>query len=146
MFWGVVTWQGSGPLIMIEDTLKGDKYAQILSENIPQVTRHLHTNSPYLIEDSPHVHKTKASDQETRLHLRDLSLPPNSPDLNPIERVWGLWKDRIRNRNPRTMVQLINFANEEWMNLTPQDIQNYIRNIPNVIQEIIRKRGGHSKY
>jgi len=41
--------------------------------------------SPYIIEDSPKVHKTKyVFDVKESLNLRSLALPLNSPDLNVI--------------------------------------------------------------
>jgi len=47
MFWGCVTWYGPGPLVPIEESLKGDDYADILENYIPEVAANLMTNFPY---------------------------------------------------------------------------------------------------
>ena len=33
--------------------------------------------------------------------------PPNSPDMNPIENVFGYWQSQILHQNPQNMEELI---------------------------------------
>jgi transposase len=43
-----------------------------------------------------------------------LPWPSNSPDLNPIENVWGLLKLKIRAKQPRSIIALKRLINKEW--------------------------------
>jgi len=40
--------------------------------------------------------------------------PPCSPDLNIIENLWFIVKDGIRRRTPRNLIDVRNFADEEF--------------------------------
>ena len=58
MFWGCISWAGTGPLIAVEGSLRGSDYADILWQCIPQVKDNLGIQSAYIIEDHPKVHQT----------------------------------------------------------------------------------------
>lgn len=147
MFWGCVTWYGPGPLVTIEGSLKGDDYADILENYIPEVAANLMTNSPYIIEDNPKVHKTKEVLRiKEKLGLRSLKLPANSPDLNIIESLWALLKDRISRRRPTGLERLRECAIQEWSRISREEIRKYIKSMPLRIREIISKHGEHTKY
>ena len=38
--------------------------------------------------------------------------PPNSPDINPVEKVWIILKDFVEKRNPQTKEELIAIIQE----------------------------------
>ena len=43
-----------------------------------------------------------------------LPWPAQSPDLNPIENVWGILKDKVSARGPKNIPQLKQYLIEEW--------------------------------
>ena len=59
------------------------------------------------------------------------STPPESPDLNPIENVWGSLKQYLRSQyKPRNLEELEAGIERFWMTLTPHHIfANVIHNI-----------------
>ncbi len=77
------------------------------------------------------------------------STPPKSPDIPPIENLWGRAKVKVENKGI--------FANEEelWLAISDAWIemrenvdyaQNLVNSIPNRLQAIINANGGHTKY
>lgn len=147
LFWGCVSWMGPGPLIPIFDTLTGNDYAQILLDNIPQVKALLNLQSAKIIEDGPRVHTTqRVLEAKQELHLTDLDLPGYSPDLNIIENLWSLLKTRIADRAPQSLDEITNIAVEEWANITVEEIRAYFYSIPNRLAEVVRARGGYTRY
>ena len=55
----------------------------------------LDVNEPIVMEDNAPVHKGVCIQTRKDLGMITLEHPPNSPDLNPIETIWGHIKDII---------------------------------------------------
>ena len=72
--------------------------------------------------------------------------PSQSPDLNPIENLWGYLKGRLETRIIHSTAQLLAAAREEWNALPQQVLQNLIESMPRRIAAVIRARGGATKY
>ena len=53
--------------------------------------------------------------------------PANSPDIFCIERVFSVWHDKVANRNPQTVEDLVKIATEEWDKIPLQLIRNCIK-------------------
>ena len=53
-------------------------------------------------------------------------VPPNSPDMNAIERLFGEWGDKVNARNPQNVSELIRIAKDDWDKFTPEHIRKYI--------------------
>jgi len=74
------------------------------------------------VEDHATPHTAKLTQQ---LHNRNgvdrMCWPANSPDLNPIENVWRLLKQRVDKSFPRTVAELRQYVEEEWAALDLSD-------------------------
>lgn len=73
--------------------------------------------------------------------------PPESPDLNPIELVWGSMKQYLRTHyKPRNLEELKNGIEAFWVTLTPQVCKRYIGHLKKVIPKIVAVEGDPSGY
>lgn len=147
MFWGIISWKGQGPLVMIEGTLNGRRYAEILEEWIPQILANLNVR-PYLLEDHATSHDAQiVKNIKIELGLQSFeNFPSNSPDLNPLEHIWSYWKDKIRARDPRTLEQLEDYAYEEWDNIPLHFLRTCIGSMSNRLAEVVRCKGLYTRY
>jgi len=73
--------------------------------------------------------------------------PPESPDLNPIENVWGSLKQYLRNvYKPKNLEELKSGIQQFWQTLTPEQCTHYINHLRKVIPKVIQEEGGPSGY
>lgn len=77
-----------------------------------------------------------------------LDFPPRSPDLNPIENLWGLLARKVysEGRHFQSKGDLISYIKQEWENLDQEILKNLIQSMPNRIYEVILKKGSYTKY
>ena len=73
--------------------------------------------------------------------------PAESPDLNPIENVWGSLKSYLRDiHKPRNLESLKDGIEVFWKSLTPEKCRRYIDHLYTVIPKVIEVNGGPSGY
>ena len=75
-----------------------------------------------------------------------LKWPSQSPDLNHIENVWKLLKDKIDISAVSSHQILFSKIKEQCDALSQSEIQNLIMSIPKRIDCVIGAKGGHTKY
>ncbi len=65
--------------------------------------------------------------------------PSMSPDLNPIEHLWGILKCKVSNIH-----QLCDVVMEEW---TPVGTcEALVNSMPKRVKAVLENNGGHTKY
>ncbi len=79
-------------------------------------------------------------------NIKVLKWPGNSPDLNPIEGVWGLMKKFVLNMKPTTVTELVTAVQDAWCNTTSEICNKLIESMPRRINAVIRAKGGWTKY
>ena len=47
-----------------------------------------------------------------------IKIPPQSPDMNPIENIWKIMGEKAHNINPQNIEDLSGFLKEEWESIT----------------------------
>ena len=78
--------------------------------------------------------------------VEKIDWPSSSPDLNPIENVWGLLKNRIRRRNPRSVQQLKKSILLEWSAMDDQLAKNLVISVSRRLLDVIDVEGDSILY
>ncbi len=67
--------------------------------------------------------------------------PLPSPDFNPIENIWRLLKQRLKNRMFTKVEDLKRALQEEWDKLTQWEIQKQLITLPWRMEEAVERNG-----
>ncbi len=66
-----------------------------------------------------------------------------SPDLNPIEHLWGILKRQVEHHSPSSIQSLKEVILEEWKKI---DLEKRVHSMPRRLGAVIKNHGGHTKY
>uniref|UniRef100_A0AAR2L4R7 Tc1-like transposase DDE domain-containing protein n=1 Tax=Pygocentrus nattereri TaxID=42514 RepID=A0AAR2L4R7_PYGNA len=81
-----------------------------------------------------------------RNKIKTLEWPSQSPDLNPIEHLWGDLKRAVHRRCPRNLSDLEGFCKEEWANIATSRCATLIGSYPKRLSAVIKAKGAATKY
>ncbi len=75
-----------------------------------------------------------------------LDWPANSPDLNPIENLWGIVKKKMRDTRHNNADNLKAAIEATWASITTELCHRLISSMPHHIDAVIHAKGGPTKY
>ena len=151
MVWGCITWQGVGHAAKIDGRMDGDLYLQILKDELLNTLQYHDLNPSDIIfqqdNDPKHTCK-KVKEWLKEQDFETMVWPAQSPDLNPIEHLWGYLKRRLGEyENPANGIhQLWDRIQEVWEGIPVEECQKLIESMPRRVQAVIKAKGGYTKY
>ncbi|GBN80765.1 Transposable element Tcb1 transposase [Araneus ventricosus] len=126
MVWGCMSAVGVGNLLFIDGMMDKYMYLDILKQKLKQ--------SAEKMDILPHYKLYQNNDPKHNIHIRRLwtlshfpqviRIPAQSPDLNPIENIWDHLNNRIRKFKSK----------------------NLVKSMPKRLNEVIRCKGGPTRY
>ena len=147
MFWGCFSWDGVGPLVLVEQTMNSEAYVNVLATHFIPWARN--GSGTVFQQDGATCHTALYTTWWLRTHaIQVLGWVSQSPDLNPIENLWDHLDRQIRKRkpSPTSAQELINAVQEEWANISVETVRHLILSLPRRVKAIITAKGKHSKY
>ena len=72
--------------------------------------------------------------------------PGNSPDLSPIENLWGIMKAKLREMDTSTVDKLKVALQQLWDSFDATTLQNLADSVPRRLAETLKRKGKHTKY
>ena len=97
-------------------------------------------------QDLAPARSAKATSTRFKDHgIHVLNWPANSPDLNPIENLWGIVKNKMRYARPNAE-ELKATIRATWASITPQQCHRLIDSMPRRVAAVIQAKGAPTKY
>ena len=139
MLWGFIAHDGRKCLQKVCGTINSIKYLQILQENLlPEMFL-----GEKLQQDNGPAHNSIISKtwfSENGLEILE-NWPPNSPDINIIENVWSLLKEKSFPKTSQNIEELWAFCQEEFERIPLEHIQNLYSSIPDRLNKFVQCNG-----
>ena len=148
MLWGCFSAAATGRLVRVEEKMNAAMYRDILEENLLQSALDLRLGRRFIFQqDNDPKHTAKM----TKEWLRDNSVnvlewPSQSPDLNPIEHLWGDLKMAVHRRTRSNLVELERFCKEEWEKLPKKRCAKVEASYSKRLEAVIAGKGASTKY
>ncbi len=148
MIWAAMSSAGVGPLCFLKSTVNAAIYQEILEHFMLPSADKLYGDADFIFQqDLAPAHTAKGTKSWFNDHgVTVLDWPANSPDLNPIENLWGIVKRKMRDTRPNNADELKATVKETWASIPPQQCHKLITSMPRQIEAVIKAKGAPTKY
>jgi transposase len=147
MVWGCFSWHGLGPLHRITDKMDQFQYKEILETvMLPHAQENLPENWQFQQDNDPKHTAKSVKNWTNSSDIQVLLWPAQSPDLNPIENLWGEIERVLKGKEYKTKNGLFETVQELWSNLPRAKIKNLVKSMPRRCQAVFNARGYATKY
>ncbi len=123
---------GVGPLCFLKSTVNAAIYQDILEHFMLPSADKLYGDADFIFQqESAPAHTAKGTKSWFNDHgVTVLDWPTNSPDLNPIENLWGIVKRKMRDTRPNNADDLKAAIKATWASITPEQCHRLITSMP----------------
>ncbi len=148
MIWAAMSSAGVGPLCFLKSTVNAAIYQEILEHFMLPSADKLYGDADFIFQQKlAPAHTAKGTKSWLNDHgVTVLDWPANSPDLNPIENLWGIVKRKMRDTRPNNADELKAIVKETWASIPPQQCHKLITSMPRRIEAVIKAKGAPTKY
>ena len=141
--WGGISKRGATHLVMFGGVMNATRYGDILSASLVPFVQKTYPDGHRLYQDNDPKHTSKyIQNFFLQNNITWWKSPAESPDLNPIEKVWGSMKTYLRDKyKPRNLPQLKEGIKAYWSKLTPELCARYIDHLQKVMPIVVQEEG-----
>jgi len=149
MYWAGFGINGTTPLVEIHPKSNSLDYQDVLGQNIVRRGGKIAGRGWIFQHDNAAIHRSASTkDYLERNGVRVLDWPSRSPDLNPIENLWGIMVRDVyaHGRQYNTLRELKTAIQAAWAKLSLDTLRNLINSMKNRVFEVILNGGGITHY
>lgn len=150
-YWGWMSSMGPGELVEVGGRFNSHSYLDLLKNVLLPSVRIVYPepNHIYFVHDNCSVHRARVVNEwlTAQSNITIINWPSKSPDLNPIENLWGQmvlnWDpSEVKNKNNLNKV-----VTSTWESLRGSNMcWNMVTGMPSRLQEVINSKGAATRY
>lgn len=144
MIWGAFSGFGKCQLAIVSHKMNSVDYQNVFEIHLRPHFHQFQAAKLIFMQDNAVIHRSKSTKEWLQTaKIPTLKWPAISPDLNPIENVWGiLVRDVYDNaRQYTTTKELETAILAAWDRLTMDTLENLIRSMPNRMKKVFKANG-----
>ena len=149
MVWGAIFKGGGSKLVLCDGRMNSANYITVLEDGLLPILNSQNGNLIFM-EDGAPCHTAKATQKwQSDRDVDKLPWPNQSPDMNPIEIVWGILDRELRSRQggkPSSTATLMQSLHEAWEAIPQEQIDYLIDSMPRRIEALVGAKGRSTKY
>ncbi len=148
MIWAAMSSAGVGSLCFVKSTVNAAIYQEIVEHFILLSADKLNGDADFIFQQSlapDHIAKgTKSWFNDHGVTVLDWLA--NSPDLNPMENLWGIVKRKMGDTRPNNADDSKAAIKATWASITSEQCHRLVASMPHRIDAVIHAKGGPNKY
>ena len=149
MIWAAFSYNGTTDAAFVRGGLNAKEYIDLLEVHLLPLGATFGEEPWIFQQDNAPAHTAgKTREWFDRKNIKVLNWPSRSPDLNPIENLWGVLSRRVyaNNRQFASVEDLKDAILHEWHRIEPEVLQKLIDSMPNRIFSLIKAKGSSINY
>lgn len=149
MIWAGFCAAGKTEIAYVPTKINSQNYIELLEDTMVERTEELCGVNFVFQQDNAAVHSAKIVEEWFSLkNIEVLDWPARSPDLNPIENLWGVLSRLVytNGRQYNTVGELKEAIKLSWNSISNTTLQNLMNTMPNRVFETITRKGGSTHY
>jgi len=144
-FGAAITVNGPTRLVPYTGTIDSELYTEMVGKVIPDINRLLRGVDWTYVHDGASCHTSRLTQNYLAANVPHVipkeDWPPNSPDENPPENVFGFLETEIGSKRCSSISALERAVRKAWSELTPEYCRKCIEAIPKRLKKIIETGG-----
>lgn len=149
MVWAAFCADSTVALAFVTSKMNSAHYQDVLRLHLlPFLAQHPQQQYE-MVQDNAPIHVSRSTKQWLSANnVTTIDWPPLSPDLNPIENLWGILSQKVyANGKQYTDVHSLKAAiTQEWSRLNSQTLQNLAVSMSSRLFQVAARRGGPTDY
>lgn len=149
MCWGAFSLFGKLPISFPSSKMDSAEYQALLQTTLIPFMRKNRARHLIYQQDNASIHvSTSTKAWFAAKNIPVVPWPTRSPDLNPMENLWGILVRRVYKNNKQyaSVAELKAAINKEWDGIEPQVISALYGSMPNRIFDLISRKGHTINY
>lgn len=147
MVWACFSYHGVGRLVFIDGIMDAAKYVNILANNLSPSASKMGISDYFFQQDNDPKHTSRlAKAFFANKKIKTLPWPSQSPDLNPIENLWAILKQRVSAIRPKNKLELKEAIENTWYSVSQETTKKLALSFGKRVLEVVRNGGKLTKY